>query len=381
MNDAFIISARRTPVSPVNGAYSNFNTWELAAPVIRDCLRDVGVRLDQVEEVWIGNGMYGGGNPARMVSLFSQIPSGVNAKTIDTQCCSGIDAIIAGIISIQSGARNIVIAGGVESISRSPLRFKRPLSKNMAPVQYSRPPFTPWPDKDPEMVEMAAELSKIYKISRIEQIQWAINSHKKGMEAIISNKNREELSLVPGVALSCDSFTRRLTESVGLRSKILSGFGENVVDSSTTSVSADAAGAVLIVSKEMLDYIKPSYKIFCRNFCQVGGDPNLPALSSVRAILENLSACSVNPQDIWASEIMEAYAVQALACVKETGLVSERVNLGGGALARGHPIGASGAILVVRLFTELKSAPIGAMGLAAIAAAGGLGTSLLLSVG
>ncbi len=247
LEDVFIISARRTPVVPMGGAFSKLSFWEFADPVINDCLSASSLSGSDIDEVYIGNALSGGGNPARVISLAAGLPERMPSQTIDTQCCSGLDAIISGIKSIKSGAAHIVLAGGVESYSRSPLRFERPIHKDSEPVQYARPPFSPWPDRDPEMAEAAHKLAKQFSITREFQSQWAIESHRK---AILAQKNgvyRKELSLIQNIDVKNDTFARNLTLSICRRAKVLAGSDGMAIDSATAAVSANAAAIVLLV--------------------------------------------------------------------------------------------------------------------------------------
>jgi len=377
MSDAFIISARRTPVSPIGGTLSRLSVWEMTQQPIKDCIDDAGISVTDIDEVYIGNGLYAGGNPARLISLAAGLPEEIPSLTIDTQCCSGMDAIIAGIKSIKSGSADIVIAGGAESYSRAPLRYSKPLNPTHSPIQYFRPPFSPFPVNDPEMAVAAADLAKMFGVTRELQANWAVNSHKKACEAVNDNKWKGEISEL--LSINHDEFTRRLTLATCSRAKCLAGEPLYAVDSATSAVSADGAAVVIIVSKNALNSINPNNFVLCGSIVQVGGGPSLPGLVPISAIQKALALEKIDSGMLWAIELMEAFASQAIVCANETGLTLDKVNIGGGALARGHPIGASGAILVVRLFHELKWAPSGSKGLSTIAGAGGLASALILS--
>ncbi|MCV0429060.1 MAG: thiolase family protein, partial [Roseibium sp.] len=131
---AFIIAARRTPVAPRGGDLSAYQADELAAPVLAALVRDTGLSGNQVDHVILGNALYAGGNPARLAALRAGLPQSVPAMTLDTQCCSGLDAILQGVRLIESGAADCVLAGGAESFSRAPIRMHRPLDRQGGPV-------------------------------------------------------------------------------------------------------------------------------------------------------------------------------------------------------------------------------------------------------
>lgn len=371
---AFLVAARRSAVAPMGGAFAALEVDALAAPVMRACLSDAGE--PQVDEVLAGNALYGGGNPARRAALLAGLPEIVPALTLDRQCCSGLDAILLAARLVEAGAVNCVLAGGLESYSRAPLRLRRPIAAGETPVAYDRPPFTPWPDRDPDMPDAAARLAALRAIDEDAQAVFTVESHARARAAADAARFAGELVEIGG--FSRDSYTRRLTHATCRRSRALAGEPGHRVLSATTASSADAAAFALVVSHTWLE-ARPSLPA-CRILAgaATGGDPCLPGLAPVAAGRKVLSAAAADAGSLAVSEVMEAYAVQAMACMADLGLDPARVNRGGGALARGHPIGASGAILAVRLFHELQREWSGSLGLAAIASAGGLGTALLL---
>lgn len=371
---AFLVAARRSAVAPMGGAFAALEVDALTAPVLRACLSDAGE--PQVDEVLAGNALYGGGNPARRAALLAGLPETVPALTLDRQCCSGLDAILLAARLVEAGAANSVLAGGFESYSRAPLRLRRPIAAGETPVAYDRPPFTPWPDRDPDMPDAAARLAALRAIDEDAQAGFSVESHARAQAAADTGRFAAELVEIGGHLR--DSYTRRLTRETCRRSRVLAGEPGYRVLSATAASSADAAAFALVVSHTWLES-RPSLPA-CRILAgaALGRDPCLPGLAPVAAARKLLSAKAVDAGGLAVSEVMEAYAVQAMACMTDLGLDLERVNRGGGALARGHPIGASGAILAVRLFHELQRERPGSLGLAAIASAGGLGTALLL---
>ncbi|MDB5532537.1 MAG: Acetyl-CoA C-acetyltransferase [Hyphomicrobiales bacterium] len=374
MSGAWIIAARRTPVVPRHGAFRRLGVEALAAPVLRIILRDSGIVGSEVDEIILGNALYGGGNPARLAALAAGIPETTPAITLDTQCCSGLDAIAAAADRIASGACDTVLAGGVESYSRSPLRFTRPLQPGEAAKEYQRPPFTPWSDRDPDMIEAAVFLAQELGITREAQETFAIEGHHKAMQA--QNNLRSEI--VPLEDVSADAFARRLSKAACARLPAISGQGVYAATAATVAVEADAAAVVLVVSDKKLAALKSTLQpIRIAGSIRVGGDPVRPGLLTTAAAQALLARQGIDASQISVAEIMEAFAAQAMASIAALGLDPACVNRGGGALSRGHPIGASGAILAVRLFHEL-SKERGGFGLATIAAAGGLGSALLM---
>ncbi|MBL4928733.1 thiolase family protein [Fuscibacter oryzae] len=357
---AVILSARRTAVLPRGGAFARLRIEDLAAPVVRAVLADAGLGAVQVDELIAANALGAGGNPARRVALAAGLPERVAGLTIDRQCVGGLDAILLAAALVDSGAARVVVAGGVESYSRRPLRLATDPDGG-APVAYDQPPFTPWADRDPDMTQAAAALAVSLGISRPAQDDWAVESHRKALV----DHDWPEIVALGGV--SRDAFARRLTPALAARAKVLAGN----VTAATAAVAADAA-AFVVVTRD--DLARPG-ALRIGPGLTLGSAPEEPGLAPVPAIAAVLARAGLLPDKLAQVEMMEAYAAQAIACVEGAGLDPARVNLRGGALARGHPIGASGAILAVRLFHDLTNGH----GLAAIAAAGGLGTAVLFS--
>lgn len=356
---AVILAARRTAVCPRGGAFAALRIEDLAAPVVQAVLADAGMHADQVDEIILANALGAGGNPARRVALLAGLPQRVAGLSIDRQCAGGLDAVLLAEALVDSGAAEVVLAGGAESYSRRPLRALP--GPDGVPVPYDQAPFTPWPDRDPEMGAAAAALADRLGMSREAQSAWAMQSHAK------ARAMPGWPEIVPLAGCARDAFTRALTPVLAARARPVAGS----ITAATAAVAADAAAFVLVVS----DRLAAGRGMRIVAGATLGGDPEEPGLVPVAAIAAALARAGVRPADLAMAEVMEAYAVQAMACVAGAALPLQSVNTGGGALARGHPIGASGAILAVRLFHGLSAGH----GLAAIAAAGGLGTAVVVA--
>ena len=354
---ARLIAARRTAVVPRGGAFARLSIEDLAAPVLAACLADAGIDPTRVDEVILSNALGAGGNPARRVALAAGLPDTVAGLTTDRQCSGGLDAILLAKALIDSGAADIVLAGGVESYSRRPLRLATDPDGG-PPVPYDQARFTPWPDRDPDMSQAADALAVRLAITRDRQETWAAESHAKALAADLSSE------IVPLNGITRDAFPRALVPRLLSRAPVLTGS----ITAATAAVAADAAAVCLVVS----DRLAQGRGLALLAGATLGGNPIEPGLAPLAAIRRIWSGGPLHQ-----AEIMEAYAVQALTVIDGAGLDPQIVNPAGGGLARGHPIGASGAILAVRLFHGLRSG----RGLAAIAAAGGIGTALLLEAG
>ena len=359
---AVILAAKRTAICPRGGAFARLSIEDLGAPVVQALLAAAGISGDQVDELICANALGAGGNPARRVALAAGLPERVAGLSMDRQCAGGLDAVLLARALVESGAAEVVIAGGVESYSRRPLRLRTDPEGGPA-VAYEQARFTPWSDRDPGMAEAAFGLAERLGISRAAQDLWAVESHAKarvcaGEIVALAGQDR-------------DVFARGLSVAVASRAKVVCGS----ITAANAAVAADGAGFVLVVSDRIAaGAVGGARGLRILGGVTLGGDPVEPGLAPVAAIRAVLERAGVSAGRVAVAEIMEAYAVQAMACVSGAGLDPFRVNIGGGALARGHPIGASGAVLAVRLFYELEAG----IGLAAIAAAGGIGTALLV---
>ncbi len=367
MTKSYILAARRSAVATRNGHFANLSLHALAAPVVAHTLQDAGLSTDQVGEIIVSNALGAGGNPARIVALASRLPQDVAGLSIDRQCAGGLDALLIADAMVRSGLHDTVIAGGVESYSRRPLRYQT-FPDGTPPEQYEQAPFTPWPERDPDMAQAADHLAHSLNIPQEEQDQWAIRSHQNARLAALETQHNE---IVEIAGLAHDTFTRDLTLKHCTRAKTLHG----TITSANMAVAADAAGFVIVASEKVARNMKGNaIEIIAGK--TIGGNPEMPGTAPVKAIKTMLNQTGTNPADLQEAEIMEAFAVQAIACQRGAALPPEIVNKRGGALARGHPIGASGAILAIGLFHALRGNP--GAGIAAIAAAGGLGTALML---
>lgn len=365
MSGAVILAARRSAVAPRGGALAALELHELAAPVIRAVLSDAGATAGDVGELILGNALGAGGNPARVAALAAGLPQHVAGLSIDRQCASGLDALRLGAAMIDAGHCELVIAGGVESYSRRPLRM-RTFADGRAPLAYDQPAFAPSPAQDPDMTQAADALAAQMGIDRAAQDAWAVQSHAKALAA--RQDLRREIVTIAGCAQ--DTFTRALSPALAARAKVLSGS----ITAANTAVAADGAAVCLLASPAMAERLGGGGARIL-GAATLGGAPELPGIAPVAAIHAALRHSGLSPAELTHIEMMEAYSAQALASIRAAGLDPARVNLSGGALARGHPIGASGAVLAVRLWHELRG---GGTGLAAIAAAGGIGSALVM---
>ncbi|MFG1286990.1 thiolase family protein [Xanthobacter versatilis] len=365
MTGVALLAARRTAVVPRGGAFRDMEPFALAAALIGPILAEAGIAAAAVDEVILGNALSGGGNVARVAALAAGLPQHVPALTLDTQCCSGLDAIRMGAARIAAGEARYVLAGGAESFSRAPLRAHRPRNKDEAPAFYRQPAFTPWPEREPDLAAAAAELARAEGIPRQAQEAFAMESHRRALAL-----PPPDGEIVPVNGIARDPFARILSPALLARLPVIAGDAAFGVTTATTAVEADAAAMVLLGPGG-------AGPVQVLGALARGGDPLMPALAPVPAVEALCGRLGLHARDMEHVELMEAYAAQALAGIGRLGLDPARVNAQGGALARGHPIGASGAVLAVRAFQRLRAA--GGRALVAIAGAGGIASAMVLS--
>ncbi|HEY0905448.1 MAG TPA: thiolase family protein [Marmoricola sp.] len=361
-----IIEARRTPIGTAGRALAGISAADLAAPV----LADVAGRVSRAPaEVVLGNCMGPGGDVARVATLAAGLPLEVPAATVDRQCASGLAAIEVGSRLVDDDHWP-VLAGGVESASTAPWRFWPPVG-DAEPVRYERAPFAPAAIGDPDMGLAADLLVEQRGIGRERQDEYAARSHRLAWAAHEQGLLADEL--VPVGNLDRDQRLRPgMTAARMARMPPAFRDGGTVTAGTACGINDGAAVVALAPASAGL----PGLRVLAT--ASAGVDPRLPGLGLVPAVRSALARAGLGVDDLDVIEVNEAFAGQVLACYDELGIDPGRVCVQGGALALGHPWGASGAVLVVRLFSQLVRQGRGRYGLAAIAAGGGQGTAVVV---
>ncbi len=379
---AIVIAARRTVIGKLGGLHKTRPIAMLAAPLIPAVLADAGLGADAIDEVIIGNASGGGGNPARLIALAAGMPDTVPAVTLDRQCASGLDAIVMGARQIETGAAEAIIAGGAESPSTAPWRIARPANPyTQLPQFFAEAMFAPGPTAQPTMIEAAENVARQFSISRQSQDAFALESHRLAVTAQGQGLTAPEiLPLGAAAAEMRDEGPRAgLTAALLARAKPLAASGGTVTAGNSCQINDGAALTVLVSSDMHRRLGSPPGLVFARA-ASAGVDPHVLGIAAVPAFKTVCSGLQIAPADLDAIELNEAFAAQVLATIALAGLPPACVNTLGGALAYGHAYGASGAILVVRLFTRLIRNDTGSArrrGAAMIAAAGGVGTAAI----
>jgi len=393
-----VIAARRTPIGNAGGILQSFTADELAAPVLRAVLADVApspeapedllaegrggraaadARAGQdpvsggvlsVDDVILGNVFGPGGNTARVAALRAGLGHAVPGLTVDRQCASGLAAITLACSMIRAGEGSVYLAGGTESASTAPHRAWR----TDPPTPYTRAPFAPEELGDPDMGPAADLVAAEQGITRERQDRFALRSHERAVAAQRAGRFAAEIVETGGA-------DRDQRPRAGFTVERLARFRPAFTPDGTATAAnscpvSDGAAAVLVVDEETRRRLGvPGLRLVAS--ATSGVDPNrlgLGAAPAIRAVLEHGTPA--------VTEFTEAFAGQALACLDAAGIDEETVSPDGGAIALGHPWGASGAVLVVRLFTRLVRGGRGGrgeLGLTALSAGGGVGVAAL----
>ncbi|WP_199740468.1 thiolase family protein [Saccharopolyspora rhizosphaerae] len=360
-----VIAARRTPIGEAGGVLRAVDADRLAAPVLRAVLDDAGV--EEVDEVLLGNVLGPGGNPARVAALRAGLGETTPGMTLDRQCASGLSAITTAASMVTD--REFFLAGGVESPSTAPWRAWRPRTAAEPPRFYQRAPFAPPEIGDPEMGPAADLVAAEAGIGRERQDAFAARSHARAVAA--HEAGRFDAELVPIGSATRDERPRRgFTPERLARFRPAFSAGGTATAANSCGIS-DGAAAVLITSEERRAELGvPGLRLVGARTS--GVDPNRLGLGAVPAMR---ALCAQHAPEV--VEFNEAFAGQTLACLDAAGLDEELAEPDGGAIALGHPWGASGAVLVVRLFSRMVRQDGPLLGMAALSSGGGLGVATM----
>jgi len=370
---AVIVAARRSPIGTAGHGLAGCTAAELAAAVLAAVVEDAALPADEVDEVVLGNCMGPGGDVARVAALQAGLPVVVPGLTVDRQCASGLAAIGIGGGLVRDGAA-VVLAGGVESASTAPWRFWPP-APGGEPQRYLRAPFAPAALGDPDMGAAADDLATQAGVGRERQDRYAARSHAAAWATRQGGGFADELVAVGGV--EADERPRAgMTRDRLARLRPLHRADGTVTVGNSCGINDGAAVVAMVDSSTWQRLDRPGLRVLA--VATTGVDPRLPGRGLVPAVRLALRRARLELDDVDVIEFNEAFAGQILACCDELGLDERRVCVEGGALALGHPWGASGAVLVVRLFTQLVRRGRGRFGLAAVAAGGGQGVAMVV---
>lgn len=379
-SDVVILSAARTPIGRYGGTLRDIHPAELGAVAARAAIERAGLAPSDIDEVWIGHGRQAGSgpNPGRQVAHRAGIPFTAPAQTINKACASGLQAIVSGAQSILLGESGVVLAGGIESMSRMPYLIDSKDARwghrmgNFALVDAMYRDGFQCPLCDMIMGETAERLATAYHISRDESDCFAFESQRKAKTAIDAGIFAREI--VPVGDLDRDEHPRGDTTMASLK-RLPPVFGDGIITAGTSSGITDGGAAVVLTSADRARArgLKPMARIL--GWASAGVDPSIMGIGPVPAIraLEQRIGLEVDDYDL--VELNEAFAPQVLAVLKEIPIFADRLNVNGGAIALGHPIGCTGTRIVVTLLHELERRQA-KRGLATLCVSGGMGMAV-----
>lgn len=395
MKDVYIVSACRTAVGKMGGALKDIEADELLSIVMKDAVARAGIDAGELDQVIVGQAKQtaDAANIGRVSALLAGIPEKVPAYTVMRQCGSGMQAIQNGVQEIQVGESGMVLVGGVESMTNAPyyLRgarygYKAGNAVLVDPNTESQPRSQPISIYGSFGMGITAEnLAEMYHVSREEQDAFALQSQERAADAIANGRFEDEITpvVIPQrkgepIVFATDEHPRATT--LEKLAKLKPVFKEGgTVTAGNCSGRNDGSSALILADEEHVKALglKPMAKILACT--SAGVDPRImgiaPAYSSRRAI----ERAGLEQKDIGLWELNEAFAAQSLAVIKELGLDQEIVNVNGGAIALGHPLGSSGSRITITLLYEMKRRGV-RYGLATLCTAGGQGMSTILEL-
>ncbi|MBW1737555.1 MAG: thiolase family protein [Deltaproteobacteria bacterium] len=416
MENVVIVAGARTPIGSYGGALRDIPVYKLGALVLNDLVKSAHIEPAWVDDVIMGQSYQNGecANGARMALLEAGWPHDVLGVTLDRRCCSGLDAVFFGVMKIQTGNADIVVAGGMESMSQAELYipgdFKWglggkidgkwgfmprghgalsmwgiPLYDRIQRARVMSQPIERFGEVN-SMMTWAEAAAQKEKISRQEADEWALRSHQKAISAIDSGKFVEEIVPIPipqkkgePVIFDTDETPRRDTTMEKLN-KLSPVYPDGVCTAGNSSTENDGAAAVVLMSETKAKELGLEPMTYFRSCAIAGADPTLTYPSVPAAVNKALHKAGITIDDIDLIEIQEAFAVQALADARLMGIKPEeqdaKVNVNGSGISLGHPIAATGAMRLVTLVHEMKRKG-SRYGLETICGGGGLGIAAI----
>jgi 3-oxoadipyl-CoA thiolase len=383
---AVVLSAVRTPVGRYGGALADVRPDDLAATVIGEAVERAGVPAGEIEDVYFGAANQAGEdnrNVARMGALLAGLPESVAGVTVNRLCASGLSAVVSACHAVVAGDGDLFVAGGVESMSRAPLVMAKPERAFPRGNQTVWDTTLGWRFPNPRMEEMfplesmgetGENVAERYGISREEQDELGLQSHRRWTEA--DEKGRFDDELVPIGDVTRDEHPRPDT-SLEKLAALKPAFREGgTVTAGNSSGINDGAAALVIASEERAKQLGVEPLGAFVGSAVAGVDPRVMGIGPVPAVRKLLERAGIDVSDLDLVELNEAFASQSLVVIRELGLDPEKVNVNGGAIALGHPLGMSGARLVVTLLHELRRRG-GKYGLATLCVGVGQGQAAL----
>jgi len=366
MKEPVIISAVRTPIGKFQGSLKPFTASQLGAFVVHAAWQRAGMTPSDIDEVIMGNVVSAGlgQNPARQAALGGGLPSEVAALTINKVCGSGLKAVALASQAILTGDSNIVVAGGMESMSNTPYilpKARDGYRLGDGTIVDSMIHDGLWDAFEKFHMGNTGEIvAEKYRVSRERQDEYALNSHRKAVDAIQNGRFQEEIACIPipqkrgdSVLFDTDEGPRTDTSMEALRALKPAFKKDGTVTAGNAPGVNDGAAAVIVTSRETASQLGRTPLARIVGHAVSGIEPALVMMAPVKAVQKLLAKTGWKMESVDLFELNEAFSVQAIAVIEQLGLPPEKVNVNGGAVALGHPIGATGARILVTLIYEM----------------------------
>ena len=391
MPEAYLVGGVRTPIGRYGGALAGVRPDDLAALVVSAAIERAGIPASDIDEVILGAANQAGEdnrNVARMAVLLAGLPDAVPAVTVNRLCASGMSAITMAAQAIRAGDADVIVAGGVESMTRAPWVQAKPARAWAKPGEafdtsigwrFTNPRLAARDKATFTMPETAEEVARLDGISRADADAFALRSHRRAVTAIDAGRFDSEIVAVPtvGGAVSVDEAPRRDTTTDALAALRPVVAGGSVVTAGNASGLNDGASAIVVASAAAVERYGLTPRARVVSASAAGVAPEDMGLGPVPATQRALARAGLTIDDLAAIELNEAFAAQALAVMRRLGIEDDRVNADGGAIALGHPLGASGCRIVVTLLGRMERENA-ARGLATMCVGVGQGTAMIL---
>ncbi|MED3571768.1 acetyl-CoA C-acetyltransferase [Cytobacillus praedii] len=390
--EVVIVSAVRTAIGSFNGSLKDVSAPELGAAAIKNALEKAGLKPEQIDEVILGNVLQAGlgQNPARQAALKAGLPVSVSAMTINKVCGSGLKAVHLATQAIIAGDAEVVVAGGIENMSQAPYILKN--ARNGFKMGDQKLIDTMTSDgltcvfNDYHMGVTAENLCEKYELTREEQDEFAAASQEKAVKAIETGRFKDEIVPVEipqrkgdPIIFDTDEYPKKGTTAEKL-AKLRPAFKK---DGSVTAGNAsginDGAAILVVMSRKKADELGIKPLVTIKGNASAGVDPSIMGIGPVQAVKKALEKASVSMEELELIEANEAFAAQSLAVDRELAFNKDILNVNGGAIALGHPIGASGARILVTLIHEMQKRQA-KKGLATLCIGGGQGVATIVEL-
>ncbi|MGA9227472.1 MAG: acetyl-CoA C-acetyltransferase [Mesobacillus sp.] len=390
--EAVIVSAVRTAIGSFNGSLKNISAPELGAAVIKDALQQAGVQPEQVDEVIMGNVLQAGlgQNPARQAAIKAGLPESASSMTINKVCGSGLKAVHLAAQAIIAGDAEIVVAGGMENMSQAPYLLKNARDgfkmgdQKLVDSMISDGLWCAF--NDYHMGVTAENLCSKYEIGRSEQDEFAAASQDKAVKAIGEGKFKDEIVPIQipqrkgdPLVFDTDEYPKKGTTAEKLGGLRPAFKKDGSVTAGNASGINDGAAALVVMSREKAEELGLKPLVVIKANASAGVDPSIMGIGPVTAVKKALDKAGMSLDQMELIEANEAFAAQSLAVDRELNFNKDILNVNGGAIALGHPIGASGARILVTLIHEMKRRNA-KTGLATLCIGGGQGVATVVEL-